>query len=870
MNRLLTLLFLWTLAVSSSARTRIPLTGEWLFSRSGDTTRYPALVPGTVHDDLLRNGLIPDPFTGRNEYAVQWVEEEDWEYVRTFELEAADLAHDRVRLCFEGLDTYADIWLNGRPVGRTDNMFVGYAFDVRPMLRPGTNRLHVRFRSPVREVMAQRNSAGFDYPADNDHRTEKTSVYSRKAPYSYGWDWGIRLVTSGIWKPVYLECWDGVRIADYYVRVLEADEDRAVVERVLSVEAAAAGPAAVDFACVPPGDAAASLFDTLRVSLQAGMNEIRSRQTVSDPELWMPNGWGTPHLYEFSACVRTASDTVRQTERVGLREARLIREADAAGTSFYFEINGRPLFAKGANLIPGDALLPRMDSLRYVRLISDAVAAGYNMIRVWGGGIYESDLFYRLADEAGILVWQDFMFACTAYPADPDFLERVREEAEYNVRRLRRHPSLVLWCGNNEVLEGLKYWGWQRRFAGEPGLYERMKADYDTLFRNLLPEVVRRLDPDRDYIHGSPLSANWGRPESWGDGDAHDWGLWYGRKPFERMDEDRFRFVSEFGFQSFPEMKTVASFSDTADWSLDSDVMRARQKASTGNGLMQNYLEMYYPVPEDFPSFVYAVQVLQGRGMRDAVEAHRRHRPYCMGSLYWQMNDSWPAISWSGIDYYGNWKALHYQMRRAFAPELVSLHLQGDSLEVYLISDRLEARRRVPLTLEIRDVSGRVLRRLVRRTDWPANATVCAWRLAVEDCLPEGLAWKDAVLVTRFPGADGKVRQETHYLVRPREMQVPEASLQVRAECRSGCWILELRSDGLARDVFLELPVQGARFTDNYFDLLPGERKRIRIESPELPACPDLPRNPAEGPVLQIRQLADLFRATGPEKGTRR
>lgn len=836
------------------AQRRLPLHRGWQFCQVGDSLWRQAVVPGTVHTDLLLHELIPDPFYGANEELVQWVEDQDWQYRTEFELSSADLAADGIRLCFDGLDTYADIFLNGEKVAATRNMFVGYAFEVKPLLREGKNRLEVMFRSPVREVMPLRDAAGFDYPADNDHHPEKTSIYTRKAPYSYGWDMQIRLVTCGIWKPVYLELWDKIRIEDYYVRTLHVDADSAKVSRELVWEAAASGTARIHFDYSLDGQLLGQ--DSVDLQVEAGLQQTLLPLTIPSPELWMPNGWGRATLYDFKATVQWLDEQapveVTRNERVGLRDVQLIQEEDSLGTSFYFLVNGRPLFAKGANMMPGDAFLPKMFQHRYQRLIDDALAAGFNFIRVWGGGIYESDYLYSMADEAGIFIWQDFLFGCTSYPADEDFLDNVRLEAEYNLKRLRRHPSLVLWCGNNEVEEGIKYWGWKRRYADYPGVYEQMQTDYDRLFRELLPDMVATYDPQRPYLHGSPLSANWGRPDSWAHGDAHNWGLWYGQKPFESMDQDRFRFVSEYGFQAFPEMKTIATFATEQDYDLDSEVMRTHQKASTGNGLIRKYLEMYYPVPEDFATFVYAVQVLQGQGMRDVVEAHRRHRPYCMGSLYWQFNEAWPTVSWASVDYYGNWKALHYQMKRAFAPETVTWHCDGDTVRFYAASDRLEKREQVPVRVDVLTVEGEVVRSFDRVITLPENATQEVFCLSKSELLHRKRP-KKVLIRTRFVSADGQMQDHLGALVRPLEMKVPRADIDIQVKAVPGRWEITLQSDVLARDVFVEIPVQGLRYSDNFFNLYPNEPKVLVLEDRNLGTSQKQLKS------IRIWQLADIF-----------
>lgn len=651
----------------------------WEFSQSGTEKWMPATVPGTVHQDLISHELLPNPFYGMNEKKIQWVENEDWEYRTSFIVSEEQLNRDGIQLIFEGLDTYADVYLNGSLLLKADNMFVGYTLPVKSVLRKGENHLYIYFHSPIRQTLPQYASNGFNYPADNDHHEKHLSVFSRKAPYSYGWDWGIRMVTSGVWRPVTLRFYDIATISDYHVRQLLLTDENARLSNELIVNQIVPQkiPAEVRVNVSLNGTTVTEVKQ--QVTLQPGINHITLPAEVTNPVRWMPNGWGTPTLYDFSAQIACGDRIVaEQSHRIGLRTIRVVNEKDKDGESFYFEVNGIPMFAKGANYIPQDALLPNVTTERYQTLFRDMKEANMNMVRIWGGGTYENNLFYDLADENGILVWQDFMFACTPYPSDPTFLKRVEAEAVYNIRRLRNHASLAMWCGNNEILEALKYWGFEKKFT--PEVYQGLMHGYDKLFRELLPSMVKEFDSDRFYVHSSPYLANWGRPESWGTGDSHNWGVWYGKKPFESLDTDLPRFMSEFGFQSFPEMKTIAAFAASEDYQIESEVMNAHQKSSIGNSLIRTYMERDYIIPESFEDFVYVGLVLQGQGMRHGLEAHRRNRPYCMGTLYWQLNDSWPVVSWSSIDYYGNWKALHYQAKRAFAPVLINPIQQNDSL----------------------------------------------------------------------------------------------------------------------------------------------------------------------------------------------
>lgn len=713
----------------------------WEFSQSGTEKWMRATVPGTVHQDLISHELLPNPFYGMNEKKIQWVENEDWEYRTSFIVSEEQLNRDGIQLIFEGLDTYADVYLNGSLLLKADNMFVGYTLPVKSVLRKGENHLYIYFHSPIRQTLPQYASNGFNYPADNDHHEKHLSVFSRKAPYSYGWDWGIRMVTSGVWRPVTLRFYDIATISDYHVRQLLLTDENARLSNELIVNQIVPQkiPAEVRVNVSLNGTTVTEVKQ--QVTLQPGINHITLPAEVTNPVRWMPNGWGTPTLYDFSAQIACGDRIVaEQSHRIGLRTIRVVNEKDKDGESFYFEVNGIPMFAKGANYIPQDALLPNVTTERYQTLFRDMKEANMNMVRIWGGGTYENNLFYDLADENGILVWQDFMFACTPYPSDPTFLKRVEAEAVYNIRRLRNHASLAMWCGNNEILEALKYWGFEKKFT--PEVYQGLMHGYDKLFRELLPSMVKEFDSDRFYVHSSPYLANWGRPESWGTGDSHNWGVWYGKKPFESLDTDLPRFMSEFGFQSFPEMKTIAAFAASEDYQIESEVMNAHQKSSIGNSLIRTYMERDYIIPESFEDFVYVGLVLQGQGMRHGLEAHRRNRPYCMGTLYWQLNDSWPVVSWSSIDYYGNWKALHYQAKRAFAPVLINPIQQNDSLSVYLISDRLDTMEQMTLEMKVVDFDGKTLGKKIQvhLLEVPANTSKCVYRakldgwLTPEDC----------------------------------------------------------------------------------------------------------------------------------------
>ena len=518
-----------------------------------------ATVPGSVHTDLLAHGLIPDPFWRDNERLVQWVDKVNWEYARTFAPGDSLLARDHQELTFLGVDTHADIFLNDERIGSTDNMFRAWTFDVTGKLRDGDNRLLVRLYSPIARGLEAMERRDFPLPASNDYShlggmgDIHVSVYTRKAPYHYGWDWGPRLVTSGMWRPVVLEGWDDARVDDLFIRQPEVTARAARLEAEIAWRGNTAGRVEVEVVH-QERVIARRVVDAAR-----GENRVVIPFSLRRPRLWWSNGLGEPFLHEFAARVRRNGQVIAQRGVVtGIRSLRLAREKDERGETFYFELNGMPVFAKGANVIPGDSFLPRVSRGDRERLVRDAALAHMNMLRVWGGGVYEDDDFYAACDRHGILVWQDFMFACAMYPGDAAFLENVRQEAAYNITRLRGHPCLALWCGNNEVDVAWARWGWQAAYTSAER--ERIYKEYVTLAHELLPRLVDSLTDGDDYWPSSPMSgdavgAHESRPAT--SGDNHYWGVWHESRPFREFEENGGSFMSEYGFQSFPGPLTV-------------------------------------------------------------------------------------------------------------------------------------------------------------------------------------------------------------------------------------------------------------------------------------------------------------------------
>lgn len=812
----------------------ISLNKDWQFTEFGKESWHKTDIPSSVQEILIRDSVLPNPFYGTNEKKIQWVEEKDWEYRKIFVISEEEMKYEAIFLHFEGLDTFADVYLNGEKLFYSKNMFVSKEISVKNMLKVGENILSVRFFSPITHLNHLREASGFEYPAGNDHRKEKVSVYARKAPYHFGWDWGIRIVQMGIWRPVWLNLYNKAQIKDYFAHQKEVSAQKASIENHIEVEVTQSFNGFIEIKHQIENKV---VYHKQEVSFEKGKNTIIIPTEIKNPKLWNPNGWGEAHLYQFSAKIYENETLITQKEHeIGLRDIQLIREKDAKGQSYYFQVNGKPIFAKGANYIPGEILTSKQDSLYYEQLFDNILAANMNMIRVWGGGIYENDYFYKLADKKGILVWQDFMFACTPYPHDTDFLNNVKEEAIENVKRLRNYACVALWCGNNEVEEAIKYWGLEKQVPQKA--YEGFKVGYDKLFRELLPEVVKNFDPEKDYVHSSPDVANWGRPETLSYGDSHYWGVWYGREPFEILNNRVSRFMSEFGFQAFPELKTIKTFANEQDFDIESEVMRVHQKSSTGNEAIKAYMERYYHTPKTFEDFIYAGLVMQGEGIKKGILAHRRNRPYCMGSLYWQLNDSWPVVSWAGIDYYNNWKALHYKAREAFSPIAVDVYNnpRNGKTEFYVFSDELQERKNSTATIQLIDFNGNVRKEIVEKLKVEANRSKLIKSIPTIVFANEEVQ-KNTFVKFVLSDSEGNIIAQDHFFFHwANKLNLPDAQIHTSVEHQDGKYIISLRSEQLAKNVFIEIPALGAKLTDNFFDLLPNEEKIIEITSEELKA----------------------------------
>lgn len=797
----------------------IDLHEGWEFRQVKKDNWLKATVPGNVHMDLFANKEIEDPFYRTNEKDQQWIDKEDWEYRTSFKVEKTLLNRENIALQFEGLDTYADVYLNDSLILNADNMHVGWTVSVKKFLKEGTNSIRIYFTSPIMKTLPLYDSLGYILPANNDQGDKRVSVFTRKAGYHYGWDWGPRFVTSGIWRPIHLQAWDNATITNLHIQQTALSDEKAKLNGVFEIESSIDVKAKVSLAGIDNG------FKQVvqEVNLKKGLNSVTVAIEIDKPERWWPNGLGEAKLYQLAGALKiegTSVDSIKT--RVGLRTVEVVNEKDSIGESFYFKVNGVPVFMKGANYIPSDNFYNRVDRARYEMWLDAAVNSNMNMLRVWGGGIYENDLFYELADERGLLLWQDFMFGCSMYPGDSVTLRRITQEAAYNVKRLRNHPSLAFWCGNNEMDEAWHTWGWQKAWNLHGEDSAKVWHDYETIFHKILPEAVAKYD-NRFYWSSSP-KIGFRDIRSTKIGDMHYWGVWHEEKPFAEFKNYIGRFMSEFGFQSFPELRTIESYTIPSDWNIDSTVMKSHQRHPRGNQVIREYMQRDYKMPKEFKNFIYLQQVQQAQGMRMGLEAHRRKMPYNMGTLYWQLDDCWPVASWSGIDYYGRWKALQYHVRKAYTQTLVSPSEDNGLTSVWVVNDKLSDIS-AELKIDLIDFSGKVLMTKQMPIIIPANSSKSYFEASSKDLL-KGMNKKNTLMVVAISEKGTLVSRNELYFVPPKEMMLETPKIERTLVASGDGYRLTLKSDKLAKDVYINTKAEGT-YSNNYFDILPGETVEI-------------------------------------------
>lgn len=807
----------------------------WKFRQARLTNWYPATVPGVVHTDLLQNKIIEDPFFRLNERGLQWIDKEDWVYETCFTLAADMMRKENMELVFEGLDTYADVYLNDECILKADNMFRCWSIPVRQYIREENNILKVYFHSPVKIDVPKWDALPYQYPASNDQSengglfNKKISIFARKAGYHYGWDWGPRLVTSGIWRPVYIRAWSDLRINDVFIEQKEVGAGRAVIAGHVELDA----DKDMNGVLVTITDEVTGrVLGEWQADLKRGTNRVTVDFVLHKPKLWWSNGLGEPFLYRFRTDIIAGGELLdSKTERVGIRSLKVVHQPDKDGHTFYIELNGHPVFAKGANYIPSDNFLPRVTPENYKRTILDAAGVNMNMLRVWGGGIYENDVFYDLCDEYGIMIWQDFMFACSMYPAEGALLDNIHQEAVDNVKRLRNHACIALWCGNNECQDAWLGWGWKCEIERQNKEYaDKIWAQYRQQYHVTLPGVVREYAPGTFYWPSSPFAFE-GEMFGTTDGDRHYWSVWHGKAPISDYDSEKSRFFSEYGFQSFPEFESVKRYAPyPEDWDIRSEVMMSHQRGGDhANGLIETYLLNEYKKPRDFRAFLYMNHVLQGDAIKTAIESHRRQMPYNMGTLFWQHNDCWPVASWASRDYYGRWKAQHYYVRKAYDDILISSVVEGDDLKVYAVSDRLE-NTSGRLQLQVCQFDGTVVHHWDKSVGISGNDSRVCFSAPLAKLL-EGADRGTVYVRVDYTDKSGRVYHNNYCLSKQKDMDYPKVDLQTEVRSIEGGYEVMVSADKFARAVCLSVADNESVYSDNYFDVQPKSSVQVQVRT---------------------------------------
>ena len=838
---------------------KFSLDGQWVISNSEKSVEINAQVPGTVFEALIENNKIEEPFYGENEHEMKWVFESNWIYEKKFSLDPEFLEHKTILLRFKGLDTIAEVFLNGEQLGSVDNMFVEYDYNVKSILKQSDNKLVIDFKSPTarsREILEKTK-----FKLNTGYAAIPGVPYLRKAQYSFGWDWGPKLPDIGIWKPVEIVGFDDIKINSVFPYTkLEYNKDPLSVRspadfstiRVNSVKLYLE----IDFALKIENIQGKDYRIKAHVKAPNGeifVKEIplsKSKEIISfdikNPLLWWTHDLGVPNLYKLEVSVLKDIILESITQEIGLRDIQLVRKTDRWGETFYFLLNGIPIFGKGANWIPVDSFIPRGKKLGlYLMNLSYAKQANMNMIRVWGGGIYEDDSFYKICDELGLLVWQDFPFACALYPYNVEFIENVEQEAIQNIKRLREHPSLALWCGNNEI-EGL----WKRMLSIS-GIVEDTKERhkflidfYLRIFEEMLPRLIKEFDPTRPYWPSSPSSGfisenltlrSSNNPNA---GDSHYWAVWHGNMPFSAYRNFNSRFMSEFGFESFPSLKTIKEFCPIDQYDFNSPIMENHQKNLAGNQKIMDYMEKRFSIPEDFEHQVILSQITQAEAIEYGVEYWRQNRSdyHCMGSLYWQLNDCWPVASWSSLDYYGRWKALHYFAKRFYQPLFASVKEEPNQIEFWVTND-FKKSCDIELEWKILHSDGNPLMKGVYKSEVSPCSSLKLGLEDVSEINKQQLDLQNNIIFYKLYSKTGKrelINNGFRLFDAPKFFNLRDPEIVISSgeieENKNPKVQLKLKAKNIALYVYIESDLVDFIASDNFFSMEPDETRDIDIE----------------------------------------
>lgn len=862
------------MVMNVSRKKIISLDGIWNLINKEKSINITSEVPGTVFEGLIKNEIIEDPFYGVNEHEMAWVFNSDWIYETIFTVQEQFLEHSHVILRFNGIDTISEIYLNGEMLGNTENMFRTYDFDVKNVLKAGENNLKVLIKSPTKK--AEDEIKKFGVPLNTFDAAIPGIPFLRKAQYSFGWDWGPKLPDIGIWKSVEMYGFDEIKIDSVYPR-----QSFTYNKDPLNIK--------------DPNDLSSLLIESvllnIKIELNSDLEDIEAsnykikikltdledpeghsieeetqlitknqiiEMTIENPRLWWTHDLGEPKLYDLNVSLIKEDIVDSHSQRIGLRDIRLIRKKDEWGESFYFLLNGIPIWAKGANWIPIDSFIPRGKKLGlYSMNLEYAKEANMNFIRVWGGGIYEDDLFYQLCDELGMLVWQDFPFACAAYPLQKDeFVENVKIEVIQNIKRLRHHPSLALWCGNNEIEVlwiriltnlGLLDEDDPRKKMGDEQVTEFLRS-YNKMFEEILPRLIQDYDSNTPYWPSSPsngIGEKRGRAisNSPDTGDSHFWTVWHGQAPFQEFRKFNSRFMSEFGFESIPSLKTIKTFCPPEQFDIFSKIMENHQKNLAGNKLILNYMDRRFSVPNNFESQIILSQITHGEAMEYGIEHWRRNRNnfHCMGSLYWQLNDCWPVASWSSLDYYGRWKALHYFAKRVYEPFFPSVveDEDGKSAEFWITNDYKESKKGI-INWKILNSDGKCIAKETKSVEVPPCSSLLVKNLNMESLVNSGDDLKQKIAFFSLEDDKGIKCHGFRLFGKPKEFQLNNPNLTIefnKAENAAGAvaadnftYHITVNSQKIALYVFIDSDKFDLVVSDNFFSMEPNETRNISLK----------------------------------------
>jgi beta-mannosidase len=818
---------------------RQTLNGKWYVKSTDETGWENVTVPGSVLSALLDAGKMEDPFWRTNEYAARDLFRKDYEFQRTFHAGKELLDQDRIELVCFGLDTIAQIYLNGTPVGKADNMHRVWRFDLKPVIKPGENTVRIVFASPLLYIENMKKACP-------EKIYNSGTAFIRKAHYMYGWDWGPELPDAGIWRDIGIEAFSGAVLEDVFIQQYHED-DRVKVSVDIKAQIPDAGKSyLIECTCTAP--------DGTKISRKGAISENGGAFSfeIENPQLWWPNGYGGQPLYRIDTVLYTG-ETVCDVRslKIGLRTITVSTGPDKWGNEFCFVVNGIKIFTMGANYIPQDNILSRVTPESTQKLLQDCVRANYNCIRVWGGGYYPEDYFYDICDQYGIIVWQDLMYACNIYVMNGDFERNIIAETRDNVSRIRHHACLGLWCGNNENELG---WAGMEGFSYDQ-YSQRLRADYIKQFEYVLPKVMRQTDPNTFYWPSSPSSGGcFDEPNDENRGDVHYWDVWHGQKPFTDYRNRYFRFCSEFGFQSFPDIKTVESFTLPGDRNIFSKVMESHQKNSTANGKILYYISDYFKYPKDFASLLYVSQLLQAEAIKYGVEHWRRNRGRCMGAIYWQLNDCWPVASWSSIDNFGRWKALHYAAKRFFSHRLATALDEGSRVTYYVHNED-----RTPyegtLRVAVQDRNFNILSDEIHRIRCDELSVSKVTEYDFSPLLEKYGAEKIYALY-ELTVEDRIVSRGITMFTRPKHFEFEKSGYAVEVEDGEDCFLISVKAESFCWNVEISFAELDVILSDNYFSIYSPEGTTVTVAKSGLPDGITMEKLKND---ISIRSVTDTF-----------